>query len=163
MNDTLTILLTRHSIFNPASTLIRLALPHSVAALGRSSHAIIVDGDYAIEAKMAWMDGWKIRSGVRRILLTDALKGATVISSRTFDVPDAEAGLAWARTQVGKPYDFLGAVGLLVPDDREWQDPVSWWCYELAGETIHQAGRAIFAALGHITGRELMAVNPTAC
>lgn len=157
---TLTVLLTRHSIFNLSSTLIRAALPHSALAFGRSSHAIIVDGDYGIEAKMAWREGWKLKSGVRRVLLSEALVGATVVATIPFTVPDAEAGLQWARTQVGKPYDFMGALGLLVPSDRAWQADSDWWCYELAARAVHEAGRPVFAALGHITGRELAGVNP---
>lgn len=154
------IILAKHSIFNIPSTLIRIALPESLFRIGRTSHAIIVDGDYCIEAKMLYLDGWKIGTGVRRVLKEVALDKAIVVATLDFKVPDEEAGLAWARQQVGKPYDFFGALELALAPDRNWHEDDAWYCYELAAEALHQAGRKLFSDIGHITGRELLGVNP---
>lgn len=158
--DSLRIILIKHPIWNPPSTLIRVALPLSALHPGATCHAIVVDGDYAIEAKMLYLDGYKLKSGVRRNLLSDSLSGVTIVNDIQFDVPDATAAIAWAREQVGKPYDWKGALGLWLAPDRDWNDPDSWYCFELAAQAIQQSGRKLFAETGHITGREIVGVNP---
>jgi len=158
--DTIRVIFIKHSLWNLPSTAIRLGLPHSLIHLGLSSHSLIVDGDYAIEAKMLFLDNGKIRTGIRRVLLSEALVGATIIKDVSFKVPYAEAGLIWARAQVGKPYDFKGAFALFLVPNRNWQEDNSWYCYELVAAAIHNSGRKLFNDLGHITGRELLGVNP---
>lgn len=156
--DNLSIILTRAS--NPASLAIRLALPHSLFALGRASHAVIVDGEHAIEARMLYRrENGRFAHGVRRVPLGQAIGGsAQIVGQINFAVPDAPAGLAWAREQVGRPYDFKGAFGLSLDPFREWQRDDAWFCFELAAATIHKAGRVVFASAGHVTGREFLIV-----
>src|SRR5439155_14349849 len=93
----ITLVFTKRN-WNPGSFLIRWGLPKSRFKVAPMSHCLIKDGDYYIEANM--------EHGVRRVLAAEALKGLTVVEEMTYTVPDAEAGLAWARTQVGKSYDF---------------------------------------------------------
>lgn len=38
--------------------------------------------------------------------------------------------LAAASSQLGKPYDWWGILGLSLR--RDWQDPSNWWCSEYA-------------------------------
>ena len=156
----LRVILIKHPIWNITSTLIRVALPQSALHLGTTCHAVVVDGDYGIEAKMLYLDGYKVKTGIRRVPLTIALSGATIVNDIEFDVPDVEAGLVWARLQVGKPYDWTGALGLWLAPDRDWQEDDSFYCYELAAMTIHKSGRELFAETGHITAREIIGVNP---
>jgi hypothetical protein len=158
--ESLRIVLVTHPIWNLPSTLIRMALPQSALHPSKTSHAIIVDGEYGIEAKMLYLDGWKVKTGVRRVLLDVALKGATIINDIEYAVPDANQGLSWAREQEGKPYDWKGALGLFISPFRNWNEDDSWYCYELAAQTIHQSGRKLFSNVGGITGRELVGVNP---
>lgn len=56
--------------------------------------------------------------------------------------PDPEAGLRFAREQVGKGYDYLGALG--VPWRRNWQDPALWYCAEKEAAALAAAGRQVF-------------------
>lgn len=156
MNNNLSIVLTKAR--NPASYAIRYALPRSRFALAKSSHAVIVDGDCGIEARMLYRDGGKWNSGVRRVPLGQAIGGATVVAQLNFLVPDAESGLSFAREQVGRDYDYAGAFGLAIAPDREWQLDDAWFCYELAAMTIHAAGRKLFSSVGHITEREFLGV-----
>lgn len=55
------------------------------------------------------------------------------------DCPFPEHALAFARTQVGKPYDYLGAVG--VPWRTRWDDPARWYCSELVEAALAAGGR----------------------
>lgn len=56
--------------------------------------------------------------------------------------PRPRDGLQFAREQVGKPYDYLGALG--VPWRRPWQDPGRWYCSEKEAATLAAAGRPLF-------------------
>lgn len=48
-------------------------------------------------------------------------------------------GLAFARAQIGKPYDYLAALG--VPWRTRWDDPRRWYCSELLEAALDWAGR----------------------
>ena len=51
---------------------------------------------------------------------------------------DAAAGLAFARAQIGKPYDVTAIEAFVA--DRDWRNPAAWFCSELAAATLEQAG-----------------------
>ncbi len=138
--------------FNPISWLIRWAIPRSRFSMALSSHCMLVDGDFIIEAHML--------HGVRRVLATDALKGLTVIKTVDYVVEKSEAGLNWACAQVGAPYDWLGAFGIAIDIDRNWQKPDAWFCYELVAAALVAAGKDAFADTGHITGTTLLSIKP---
>lgn len=176
MSKTITLLFTKRRA-NPVSWLIRWALPRSRFALALSSHCIIDAGAEAIEATML--------HGVRAVSREVALRGQTVVRSKTYAVEDAEAGLAFVRSQVctyqpkvprwlptwaalalaalltlrNNNYDFGGALGLGINPDRNWADPSKWWCYELGAAAIRAAGRPVFSDLSHITETALLALE----
>lgn len=147
---TITVIYTKRA-WNPVSYVIRWCLPRTRFAVAESSHCLIEDGDYLIEASMSY--------GVCRRIKEEAMAGLTVVTTVSYVVPDAEAGLEWARKQVGSGYDLKGAIGLLEPD-REWAELGSWFCYELAAATLEQAGRVTFRSIGHITGSMLLTLHP---
>ena len=138
--------------FNPISWLIRVVLPRSLFSPAISSHCLIIDGDYAIEANML--------HGVRRVPFAVAMKGLTPVKAVTYAVPDHLGGLEWARNQVGCRYDWEGILGLAISPGRDWQEPGKWFCYELAAATIVNAGRDAFAGKGHITEATLLSIKP---
>lgn len=138
--------------FNPISLLIRWSIPRTRFVLAQASHCMIVDGDCVIEASML--------HGVRRVLRETALDDAAIVDVVDYVVPDAESGLAWARTQVGKGYDWLGVLGIALAPDRNWQDESDWFCFELAAAALAHAGRDLFADCAHITGSMLIAMKP---
>ena len=142
-----TILFTRRP-WNPVSLMIRWALPVSRFKWARASHSMILDGDHVIHATMT--------HGVIRQTLADAMKGQIIVGTREYDVPDLEAGLAWARTQVGTDYDFEGAFGLSLAPDRAWMENDSWFCHELSAAFLHKCGRKLFERFGHVTDTALM-------
>lgn len=146
---TITALYTKRK-YNPVSWLIRFMIPRSRLALAESSHCLIVDGDYLIQAEM-WF-------GVTRKLRADGLKGLTIVAQRDYDVADVDAGLKYARDQVGKSYDYAGALGLVEPD-RNWQDESKWDCFELFAATLKVAGRDLFVDDAKITGSILLSLK----
>jgi len=148
--ETITVIFTKRK-WNPVSLLIRWAIPRSRLSLAESSHCLVKDGDYYIEANMLHK--------VRRSKADVAMKGLTVVKTVYYQVPNAEVGLAYGRTQVGKKYDWGGAFGLLDPD-RNWTAENSWFCYELTAAILRAAGRDQFNELGHITGTTLLALKP---
>lgn len=51
--------------------------------------------------------------------------------------------LAWARTQLGKPYDMWGAVGLGL--HREWDKDDAWWCSEFIAKANAEGDTPLYA------------------
>lgn len=56
------------------------------------------------------------------------------------EVPDAAGAaiLAFARSQIGKPYDYRSILGFVIK--RDWQEPDSWFCSELVAAAFVAAG-----------------------
>ena len=54
----------------------------------------------------------------------------------------ADAAIAAARSQIGKPYDWTGLFGFL--SGRDWQKVNRWFCSELATWAIAQGGTRLF-------------------
>lgn len=79
--------------------------------------------------------------GVRVRPLADMLAKATKAS--LLELPgDAAAVVAAARSQVGKPYDWLGVAG--IGFRRRWQDEDAWFCSELVAWAFAEAGTPLF-------------------
>ena len=149
--QTITVVFTKRA-WNPVSWFIRWCMPRSRFHLARSSHCLIQDGDNYIEATML--------HGVRSTDSTIALKGQTIIEVVDYEVVDAQVGIEWLRTQIGKSYDFKGAIGIALSPDREWAKEGWWFCYELAAATLTAAGRKSFRSKGYITEHMLLGIRP---
>ena len=112
----------------------------------RWSHAAIIDGDEIIEA--VW-------PRVRVSPLADALASHPRWVIIGIPVADEALAIAAARSQIGKPYDLWGVLGLGIR--RDWQDDAAWWCSELILWAAKQAGTDLFRpdALRRITPEHL--------
>lgn len=89
--------------------------------LRRWSHcAGLVDDEHVIEARAF--------EGVVITPMADVIRRSSEWVMVERRVPDEAAGRAWARSTLGRPYDWLGAAG--VPANRNWQDPAAWFCSE---------------------------------
>jgi uncharacterized protein YycO len=96
------------------------------------SHVAIIDGDEVIEA--VW-------PRVRVTPLADVLAGHT--RCVIVEIPcDEKAAILAARSQIGKPYDLKGMIGLGF--NRDWQDDASWWCSELTAWAIASGGNKLY-------------------
>lgn len=80
--------------------------------------------------------------GVREITLKEALARATDYQIVETSCPNPFAAQMWARSQIGKPYDYTGALGLGL--HREWDDPSAWWCSEHATAAMVAGGEVWF-------------------
>lgn len=98
---------------------------------GRWSHVGIIDGDHVIEA--VWSEGVRIRK------LSSLIADRPIHEILEVPLPDEEKAILWARSQIGKPYDFGGVLGLGF--NRNWSDDRRWYCSELAGGAALQGGR----------------------
>ena len=116
---------------------------------------MVLDGEHVIHAHMM--------HGVVRWPVEKAMRGAEEVSRRTFVVPDADAGIEWARSQVGRKYDFAGAFGIALAPDRRWQEDDAWFCHELCAATIHKAGRRLFEDSGVVSDSALMMAAQCEC
>lgn len=68
----------------------------------------------------------------------------------------AAAALAWARSQIGKPYDWSAIYG--IPFRRDWRDPSAYDCAELVAAAFEAANFPLIRLdhLDRITPRDLM-------
>jgi hypothetical protein len=96
--------------------------------------ATIVPGERVIDAR--WLHGVCERP------LAEVIAHASKHAEREWFVPDAPAGYAWLREQVGRPYDTAGVIGLGLR--REWQDEEAWFCSELHEQFLEHCGLTRF-------------------
>lgn len=75
--------------------------------------------------------------------------------SERFHVDAPAAVLEIARSQLGRPYDWIGAVGIGLM--RDWHRPDAWICSELVAWAFRQAGRPLLRAdhLRRVTPRDV--------
>lgn len=116
------------------------------------SHVAIVDGDVIIEAT-----GGK---GVIATPLLQAQQDAKLWRLEEYPCLDADAIIAAARSQIGKPYDRTAILGILF--SRDWQEDDSWFCSELVAYSFQKGGRKLFRrdTLNRITPEHLWMLEP---
>lgn len=62
-------------------------------------------------------------------------------------VPDPQRGIAWARTQIGKPYDWKWLLSF--PFRRNWEDEDAWGCSEFLEYILVESRRRRFRSFVH--------------
>lgn len=77
----------------------------------------------------------------------------------TIPTPNEADGTQFLRDQLGKPYDWLGALGLAF--HRDWQEDDAWWCSELAAAAVQAAGMQLFrdGAIRRVTPQNIWVQN----
>lgn len=115
---------------NPGSLLLRTALWSSW------SHCAIVTPQNTVIEAAAF-------HGVIEHSLDGFLEGVSKFSFKDIPLPDDARAIAWARSQIGKPYDWWGVIGLGLRHD-DWQDDSAWFCNELLEGGCVAGGRARF-------------------
>jgi uncharacterized protein YycO len=81
--------------------------------------------------------------GVRELPYADFMDGVSRYQLKKINLPDDEKAIAWARSQVGKPYDWPGVIGLGLRRE-EWESSDAWFCSELVEMAALHGGRARF-------------------
>lgn len=118
-----------------------------LATWGEFSHVALVDGSQVVEAVF--------NGGVRADDLNAAIGRASRWAIVEYDHCNPSGMIRAARSQIGKPYDMTGALGLGV--HRDWQQDDAWWCSELVPWAAAQAGEEWFMpqAMHRITPQHL--------
>ena len=98
---------------------------------GQWSHVGVIDGDHVIEA--VWNDGVRYRQ------LDSLLLARPEHEILTIDLPNEAGAIDWLRSQIGKPYDWTGVLGLGF--NRNWQEESRWYCSELTASAAIKGGR----------------------
>ncbi|MCK6396074.1 MAG: hypothetical protein L6Q67_20630 [Zoogloea sp.] len=98
------------------------------------SHAAIIDGDHVIEA--VW-------PRVRECALTEFARKHARIEFIDVPMPDEDAALSAARSQVGKGYDWRALLGIVLRA-RRLAEKDRWFCSELVAWVAEQGGRPLF-------------------
>lgn len=80
--------------------------------------------------------------GVIERTYADFIVSASKYSVKVIPLESDALAVQWARSQIGKPYDWSGAIGLAF--HREWDDPAAWFCSELIEGACMAGGRNRF-------------------
>ena len=80
--------------------------------------------------------------GVIRTPLATVLANASDSAMKVIDLPNDDAAYTFAIEQLGKPYDWPGAIGLAL--HREWEIDDAWFCSELIEAAAVAGGRRRF-------------------
>lgn len=100
------------------------------------SHAITIIGDRAYEASMT--------HGCRAGTVAELMAGIVVYRDMPVWVPDIDAAIAFAESQMGKGYDWLGAIGIPFTYSEDWADDSKWWCSDLAFAILLAGGTRLY-------------------
>jgi uncharacterized protein YycO len=131
---------------NPLSWMIR------VGSWSRWSHVAIVSGQSVIEAVAI--------DGVSQRPIADRQRQDLRWQLVDFACPNPDGVIEAARSQIGKPYDYTGVLGVGL--HRDWQQDDAWFCSELVAWAFQEAGCALFrpGATRRITPQDLWMLSP---
>jgi hypothetical protein len=107
---------------------ISAGLAHS----GDFNHEMIIDEGMVYEA-VPW-------HGARLVIQPVAMRGVARYQDIYVPVPDIVAMRTFGLAQLGKGYDWPGAIGLPVRRAEDWQDSNRWWCRELVFAMLDAGG-----------------------
>lgn len=128
---------------HPGSVLLRTGM------WSRWSHCGVIEGDTVIQAAFG--------AGVVRTSLAEFKGMASQWAVVEFPVEEVFTAMA-AASQIGKPYDLAGAVGIAV--HRDWGEDDSWFCSELVAYALQEAGLPLFRdGAPRITPQHLWMLN----
>lgn len=80
--------------------------------------------------------------GVREIPFAEWTSNKSRFCAVPRDIPRPDDAIAFARSQIGKPYDVKGVLGGLF--DRQWSRPDRWYCSELNESSASAGGKPTF-------------------
>ena len=99
------------------------------------SHVVLLDPDGIRTVEATW-------PRVKEWTLAGVMGDNHVVQISSLPCANPEAAMAWARSQVGKPYDLLGIFGFLLHEDMH--SPNRWWCSDLVAEAFEEGGTPLF-------------------
>ena len=83
-----------------------------------------------------------------------------IVEAVEFPCADRAKSISWLRAQIGKPYDLLALLGIVL--HRDWHKAGRWFCSELAAAALEQGGSPLFRAgvLDHVFPEHIWMINP---
>ena len=129
--------------WNPISAAIRFS------TRSWASHAEFIDTDQHITLGARSIGGVKVRPCAKdRYSRVEQFTAEGILHA-----------YEWARTQIGKPYDFSAIAGIAI--DRNWRDETKWFCSELVAASFEHVGLPLLstrpsAAVWRYTPRDLL-------
>lgn len=131
---------------NPLSWAIR------AGSWSKWSHVALIDGEDVLEAVAL--------HGVVRTPLATRKQQDTSWQVVTLACRDRQAIIDAAATQLGKPYDYTGVIGIGL--HRDWQQDDSWFCSELVAWAFQQGGSPLFrpGASRRVTPQDIWMLAP---
>lgn len=127
----ITIRLTSRWPWNPISLAVGV-----LSGSRQFSHAITIIEGRAYEASMT--------HGCRAGTVEELMEGIVVYRDMSIWVDDPDAATAFAEAQVGKGYDWPGAIGIPFTYSEDWSDDSRWWCSDLAFAIALAGGTKLF-------------------
>lgn len=134
-------------VFTDADTIpakvIRLATWSDVCHVGLVDNKSVIDSRYSSHGVSEYPIA-KLGGLYPRILV------------REYDI-EAEPVLAFARSQIGKPYDLSAVIG--IPFHRDWQEDDKWFCAEVIAWAANMAKTPlVHKKSGRVTPQDLFQV-----
>jgi len=129
--------------WNPISAAIRFS------TRSWASHAEFIDTDRRITLGSRSIGGVKLR----------LCEKDHYTKVEQFTANGIDEAYEWARTQIGKPYDFSAVTGIAI--DRDMHDESKWFCSELVVVAFEKVGHPLLstrpsAAFYRYTPRDLL-------
>lgn len=84
----------------------------------------------------------QVRHGVTETPLAEFLARYSRVQQVQVHCLRPDRGISWARSQIGKGYDYLGVLGNWARES--WEDESRWHCAELLEAALVKAGRRRF-------------------
>jgi cell wall-associated NlpC family hydrolase len=105
----------------------------------RWSHVVIID-----PTTKTRIEAYPLQGVRERPLAVDALPTHKYTEFAIVNIPhpNPQAVFDMARTQLGKPYDLLGALGVGI--NRDWQEDDKWFCSEFVAWAFEKTGSSLF-------------------
>ena len=126
-----TVRLTSRWPYNPLSLAVGLA-----SGSHQFSHSIAIIGERAYEASMT--------HACRASTVDELMDGIVFYRDMAVWAPDIDAARAFAEAQMGKGYDWPGAVGIPFTYSDSWADDSKWWCSELVFAILLAGGVRLY-------------------
>lgn len=106
-----------------------------------------------------WLLGSIAPDGVVKNKYAERLAIASKAVLMDLPVKSMDAAIAYASNQLGKPYDWLGVIGIGL--HRNWQEDDKWSCAELVAKVASEAGQKPFddKFIHRITPQDLLMLN----
>lgn len=104
-----------------------------------AGHVDFVLPDGSLLGSVATSPTWCGKKGKPGVCYHDMkpLKEYSRVERYTVDASDAV--LEYAKSQLGKPYDWIGVLNFVV-QDSDWMDEDKWFCSELVAWAFEMAG-----------------------